>query len=123
MHCKNVDSSSLFIFMQAGIQMPPRFGIHRLLSFLLLVSAAFAQSQQNRPWDSPAFTATPQTLLEAASGVVADKSDDSIVLLQEDHYTFDAQGRAVHTHRVVGKIVTAGGVDQWKNLSAQYEPW
>src|SRR4051812_17975993 len=103
--------------------MPPKFGIRHLFCVLALLTAAYSQSQQSQPWNSAAFSATPESLLEASSKVQAGKSDDSIVLLQEDHFTFDAQGKAVYTHRIVGKIVTAGGVDQWKDLSAQYEPW
>lgn len=102
--------------------MPPKFGIRNLLFVLVLSALAYSQDKP-QPWDSVAFGATPQDVLTAADKIPTSKTDDSIVLLQEDHFTFDAQGKSVHTHRIVGKILTAGGVDQWKSLSAEYEPW
>src|SRR5215212_843307 len=74
------------------------------------------------PWDGAPFAAEPKALLAAAEAVSAEEAD-AVVLLDEARYSFDAQGRATSTRRVVFRIVADSAVDDWSTIEAPWAPW
>lgn len=98
------------------------FSFHRKLWWsLVLVLPALVQASE--VWDTSAFSASPVALQQAAALVKADKDADATVLLHEESYTYDRQGRAVETYRTIYRIENDEGVSNWAETSAQWEPW
>ncbi len=91
--------------------------------FWWLVLAIPALLQASEVWDAPVFTASPVALQQAAALVKADKDAAATVLLHEERYTYDRQGRAVETYRTIYRIENDEGVNDWAETSAQWEPW
>jgi hypothetical protein len=88
--------------------------------FALCTAAGFAQQQ---PWDGPAFAADPATMLRAAEAIPKDKKADAIVLREDVHVSVDEAGRATESYRMVYRVDTPKGVDDWASLSSRYSPW
>jgi tetratricopeptide (TPR) repeat protein len=74
------------------------------------------------PWDGVPFAAEPKALLAAAEAVPTDEAD-AVVLLDEARYSFDAEGRATSTRRVVFRIAADSAVDDWARIEAPWAPW
>ncbi|HET6935939.1 MAG TPA: DUF3857 domain-containing protein, partial [Candidatus Angelobacter sp.] len=106
----------------------PLFRI-RVLSglFLLLSISASATQSASGPalsvWDTPAFSAAPENLRRAAASVQADKDAEVTVLLNDDRYTFDRDGRQVEVFRSIYRIENEEGVKGWAETSGRWEPW
>ena len=75
-----------------------------------------------QPWDGAPMSADPKALLAAAEKVSAGESD-AVVLLEESHYVFDAQGRATNTERLVYRVVADSAIDEWSTVNAGWAPW
>jgi tetratricopeptide (TPR) repeat protein/transglutaminase-like putative cysteine protease len=72
--------------------------------------------------DKPAFTATAKELLAAAGAAPA--GDWPVVVLREDvHATFDADGKEVRRWRMVFVVRSQAGVDTWGTLVGGYRPF
>ncbi|HYM59270.1 MAG TPA: DUF3857 domain-containing protein [Thermoanaerobaculia bacterium] len=92
-----------------------------LFSFLVLfISVPLLAA--GKPWDGAPFSSDPKVLLEAAQAVPA-KDDDVVVLLDEGHFVFDAQGRVTSTRRMVYRVVNEAGVEDWSSIEAPWSPW
>src|SRR5690242_12036807 len=91
---------------------------------LLFCLAPFCQSS-NTPqvWDAPAFSATPEDLRAAAALVKRDKYSEVTILLNDDRYTFDRDGKMVESFRSIYRIETEEGVKGWAETSGRWEPW
>ncbi len=76
-----------------------------------------------QPWTAPHFSIDPKALYHAASGVTAPDDANIAVLLDDESYTFDEQGRAVHVGHFVYKVLTQKGAENWDALSVGWEPW
>ncbi|HEU4416490.1 MAG TPA: DUF3857 domain-containing protein [Candidatus Angelobacter sp.] len=74
-------------------------------------------------WDSPAFSASPDALRKAAALVKAGKDADVTVLLRDEHYSFDRDGRAVESFHTIFRVENEEGVSSWAEISADWEPW
>jgi tetratricopeptide (TPR) repeat protein len=46
-----------------------------------------------------------------------------VVLLDENHYVFDAQGHSTRTERLIFRIVDQSAVDDWSTVEAEWAPW
>src|SRR6185295_6885722 len=66
--------------------------------------------------------ADPKAMLAAAAAVSPGDSD-AVVLLDELRYTFDAQGRATHSERIVFCVVDGSAVDDWSTVETMWAPW
>jgi transglutaminase-like putative cysteine protease/Tfp pilus assembly protein PilF len=75
------------------------------------------------PWDAPAFSASPEALRQAAGAIQAGKDTEVTVLLNEQRFSFDAQGKAIETHHTIYRIENEEGVKGWAESSAHWEPW
>ena len=69
------------------------------------------------------FSADPAALYHTASQVTPPADADVLVLEDEDTFVFDAEGRAIHTHYLLYKVLTQRGADGWSDLSFSWEPW
>ena len=89
-----------------------------LLLALVQVPSAFALS-----WDAPAFSLASSDIANAAGQIQSSGKDDAIVLYEEDSYTYAPGGAAVHSYRIIYKILTGDGVSQWSTARSWYQPW
>ena len=78
---------------------------HRLLAsrqalvsiFLLLATSVWADDV----WSGPAFAVSPEALRQAAAAVKADKDADATILLNDDRFTFDHDGKLVESYNSI----------------------
>lgn len=91
---------------------------------LAALSAAYAGAQQPvEPWKAPHFSLDARTLYAAASAVAAPENASAAVLEDDEIYSFDEQGRSVHTAYVIYKVLTSKGAEGWDSASVYWEPW
>ncbi|MHB8501691.1 MAG: DUF3857 domain-containing protein [Candidatus Acidiferrales bacterium] len=74
-------------------------------------------------WSKPRFTADGAELNKAGSNLSVKPGADVVVLDEEDSYVFEPDGKSVHTHYLVYKILTQKGAESWDATSLQWEPW
>ena len=92
--------------------------------FLPLVFAVTTFGQDKvEPWAMPHFSIDAKTLYQTAS-IVAQPETANVAILEDDEsYSFDADGRSVHTEYVIYKILTQKGAEGWDSVSVDWEPW
>ncbi len=104
------------------------------LSFLAWAIAAAAHAQlpdapppastaNVDPWAAPDFSVNPKTLYEAVSAVPVPDGANVVELVEDESYTFDDSGRMNHVGRVIYKVLTQKGAENWDSLSVSWEPW
>jgi len=74
-------------------------------------------------WNLPRFTAEAKKVIEVAGSVSVKPGTDVVVLDEEDAYVFDADGKSVHTHYLVYKVLTQKGAEGWDAIGMSWEPW
>src|SRR5690349_20937075 len=74
-------------------------------------------------WDAPAFAVPARELQAAATAVKRDKPADVVVLLDERIYRFDEQHRVSVTSRMIYRVDSPDGVENWAASSAAWQPW
>jgi tetratricopeptide (TPR) repeat protein len=89
----------------------------------LLFPARCAGSGDATPWNKARFSADAAEINKAASSVSVKPGTDVVVLDEEDTYVFAAEGKAVHTHYLVYKVLTQRGTEGWDATSLDWEPW
>ena len=92
-----------------------------LLSLILLASHGAAVAADN--WDAAPFTQSARELLQAASAVKRERPTDVVVLLDERSFVFDDQHRVTHTQRLIYRVDSPDGVENWAASSARWQPW
>ena len=75
------------------------------------------------PWAAPDFSVNPKTLYEAVSAVPVPDGANVVELVEDESYTFDDSGRMNHVGRVIYKVLTQKGAEDWDSLSVSWEPW
>jgi tetratricopeptide (TPR) repeat protein len=97
----------------------PLASLRRLTLFLpFLAVSAFAQE----PWDQPPFASEPKALIAAAEKI--DDGGKGIVdLLDENEFTFDAEGHSTTTWRLMYRIAAESAVDENASVEADWSPW
>lgn len=93
-----------------------------LAAVSLFVTVALPLFAQQQPWDGTPLSADPKAILDAAEKVPAGDAD-AVVLLEEMHYVFDAQGRSTGTERLVYRVVAESAIDDWSTAVAGWAPW
>ena len=88
------------------------------LFFLSIAASLFGQE----PWDGPPFSSDPKALIAAAEKVSAGESG-VVILLDEARYSFEEDGRARTTWRLVFRIVTDSAVEENDQMTANWAPW
>lgn len=79
-------------------------------------------NHDNEPWAVP-FARDTSRSVAAAKAVSAPDGADAIVLLDEQHYSIDPQGRTTATLRKVYRVLTTNGVEDWSSVEQEYAPW
>jgi transglutaminase-like putative cysteine protease/Flp pilus assembly protein TadD len=91
-----------------------------LLVILILLPVCLHATEK---WDGPAFSASVEALQQAAATVKPEKDNPATILLREEHYSYDREGKAVESFRTIYRIENEDGVSGWGEFSAQWEPW
>ena len=92
-------------------------------AFLLLSAAPGFAQDRAEPWRAPHFSIDPEKLYQAAS-TVEEPENASVAILEDDEgYSFDADGRSVHTEYVVYKVLNQTGAEGWDSAAVDWEPW
>jgi len=92
--------------------------IHSLAAALALAAGAAA------PWSAaPPFQADPREVARAAAALDAPADADVDVLLDEVRFTFDEQGRATTTWRLVFRPMTPEAAGRWAEVLRPWSPW
>jgi len=102
--------------------MPCRRYICSIFVALGVLASARAADDASR-WNLPRFTADPATLNQTAASVNPKTGTDVIVLDEENSYVFDEEGKAVHTHYLVYKVMTQRGAEGWDSIDLGWQPW
>ena len=74
-------------------------------------------------WNAPSFSASPGALQQAAAAVKADKDAVATILVHDEHYTYDREGKAVETYHTIYRVENEEGVSGWAETRAQWDPW
>lgn len=93
-----------------------------LLSAIVLVLIAVPASAQ-QPWDGPAFSGDPAAILKAASAVPVANDVSVVVLLRQHRFDFDESGRRIYTRRMLYRVVTPAGAENWADVGLDFSPW
>jgi Flp pilus assembly protein TadD/transglutaminase-like putative cysteine protease len=99
-----------------------RFSLSTQLVLVFLFSLP-AYPQAANVWNRPAFSASPEELQQAATVIKAGKDADATMLLHEEHYTYDRDGKEAQTFHSIYRIENEEGVSGWAEASADWEPW
>jgi len=95
-------------------------------SYLLLLVLAALPTQltfaQDFSPERPAFSAPPEALRKAFSGVTAE-TNDVTVLLDEERFEFDDTSRFTYRHRLIFKVWTKAGAESWAMVQHNWAPW
>jgi len=92
-------------------------------SFFLVAISCFAQAGQADVWSGDSFSADPGTLRRAAEVVKRAKHSDATVLLNDLHFRYDEGGRLSETHHLVYRIENDEGMENWAEVSGEWEAW
>jgi tetratricopeptide (TPR) repeat protein len=92
----------------------------RLLSCFILLVLPLAASDI---WSGPSFSADAAALRQAADAIKAGKHDPVTVLLNDISLSFDASGKVVQTNHLIYRIENEEGVQDWAEVSGQWEAW
>ena len=82
-----------------------------------------ASTANVEPWAAPDFSVDPKTLYEAISAVPVPDGANVVELVEDESYTFDDSGRMNHVGRIIYKVLTQKGAEDWDSLSVSWEPW
>ncbi len=97
--------------------------MNRNTALILAVCCAPALAQSQQPWDSPAFSADPAAMLEAASKIAAPSGTDAVLLFNDRSYIYDDRGRSTYRQHSFVLVLTANGVRDWDSIEVHWEPW
>jgi len=82
-----------------------------------------ASAQNTEIWNAPHFSLEPKVLYDAATAVAAPEGTNVTIFEEDQHYSFDEQGRIAHVGHIIYKILTEKGAEGWDSLSVGWEPW
>jgi Flp pilus assembly protein TadD/transglutaminase-like putative cysteine protease len=74
-------------------------------------------------WNAASFSASPGALQQAAASVKAEKDTVATILVHDERYTYDREGKSVETYHTIYRIENEEGVSGWAEASAQWDPW
>ena len=94
----------------------------RLLCAFLGTAGVMA-GQGTQPWNQPRFSDDVAAVYQAASSVTSTKGSEVVVLFEENTFTFDVDGRCVHTKYSIYKVLSEKGAGGWDNVDVEWEPW
>ncbi len=71
----------------------------------------------------PAFSMPARELLQAATAITRERPTDVVVMLDERKFVFDEQHRVTETSRLIYRVDSPDGVDNWAASTAHWQPW
>lgn len=101
----------------------PSVSIFAWIALSLLTAAGLAAQSPVEAWKAPHFSIEPRSLYAAASAIPAPDTANVALLEDDESYSFDADGRSVHTSYVVYKVLNSKGAEGWDSASVYWEPW
>ena len=75
------------------------------------------------PWESAPFASPASEMLQAASAIKRERATNVVVMLDQRIFVFDEQHRVTRTSRLVYRVDSPDGVENWAASSAQWQPW
>jgi hypothetical protein len=96
-----------------------RYRVCRLVILGCFSCGAFAQG-----WSptQPPFTASQQALQDAFSKLKSGTHPVTI-LLEEGRYEYDSEGRQTSRYRIIFKLLTKAGAEDWSTIERPWAPW
>ena len=91
--------------------------------FLAVFTLVLAPAHSTEAWDGPAFATPAHELLQSASAITRERPNDVVVLLDERTFVFDEQHRVTHTARLIYRVDSPDGVENWAASTAHWQPW
>src|SRR5437764_10681644 len=73
------------------------------------------------PWDAAPFASDPKELIAAAEKVPSDAG--FVVLLDEAHYSFEADGKSHTTQRHMFRVIDDSAVEALGTIEVPWAPW
>src|SRR3954449_2294364 len=73
------------------------------------------------PWDAAPFSSDPKELIAAAEKVPSDAG--FVMLLDEAHYSFEADGKSHTTQRHIFRVVDDSAIDGLGTIEVPWAPW
>jgi tetratricopeptide (TPR) repeat protein/transglutaminase-like putative cysteine protease len=92
------------------------------LSVLFLLGIALPSGGAPAPWDRE-FASDVKGILESAKAAPAPADQSVVILLDEQRFSIDRQGRATSTFRKLYRILSQDAVDGWASIEHEYQPW
>ena len=93
------------------------------LFFVIPFVTARVSAQSAMPWGGAHFSGDAKAIYDSTAAVAIPIGTDALVLEEQEHYSFDDQGRQVYTHYLVYKIFTQKGAEEWDSVMVHWEPW
>jgi len=93
----------------------------RVAVFAAVVSLCGSVLFASDPWDAPPFASDPKELIAAAEKVPSDAG--FVVLLDEAHYSFEADGKSHTTQRHMFRVIDDSAVDGLGTIEVPWAPW
>jgi tetratricopeptide (TPR) repeat protein/transglutaminase-like putative cysteine protease len=85
------------------------------------ILVCLASGQEFSP-AQPSFSASPQALQDEFAKVERG-SHPAIILLEQGDYEYDAQGRQTLRYRMIFKVLTKAGAENWAMVERTWGPW
>lgn len=82
-----------------------------------------AQAKPDEPWLDAPFRADQKAVLKAASSVEAKPGAEAVVLFEEFRFVFEADGKKTRTWRMVYRVATEAGAQNWASTEQDWQPW
>lgn len=95
----------------------------RLLVLWFAALSLFPATSRAESWTAPPFSLEPQALLAATAGPPAEDDAEVEVVLEDQRFDLDEQGRKTYTRWLVFKVLTPEGAEDWAQLQQDYLPW
>jgi len=93
----------------------------RVAVFAAVVSLCGSVLFASDPWDAAPFSSDPKELIAAAEKVPSDAG--FVVLLDEAHYSFEADGKSHTTQRHMYRVIDDSAVDGLGTIEVPWAPW
>ena len=93
-------------------------------ALMLALQASAAPATGPASWrEAAAFSVPAPQLLAAAAAIKRERPGDVVVLLDERIYEIDAQQRVTTRSRMIYRVDSPAGVENWAASSAGWQPW
>jgi len=100
-----------------------RFCLSSRTIFFVLLTTIPALLHADDIWNGPAFSASPAVLQQAAASVKPEKDTVATILVHEERFTYDREGKSDETYHTIYRIENEEGVSGWAETRANWEPW